>query len=154
MIEPMVERDGNGADERIVLPGRISIPLSELTIEVARGGGPGGQNVNKVNSKVRIRFALTQSPSLPPEVKDRLIAKLSSKLTTEGEILVAANEYRDQPRNREAAIERLRRMLSDALFVEKARRATKPTRGSVERRIKARKHRSSIKDMRRRPNDD
>lgn len=136
------------------LPGRIVIPFSELTIEVARGGGPGGQNVNKVSSKVRVRFSIADSPSLPPEVKERLLAKLASKLTTEGELLIAANEYRDQPQNRAAAIERLRRTLAEALFVPKARRATKPTRGSVERRIGERKHKSAIKRLRRPPGRD
>lgn len=138
----------------IHLPGRIVIPFEELVLEVARGGGPGGQNVNKVSSKVRVRFSVRNSPSLPPEVKERLTEKLSSKLTTEGELLVAANEYRDQPKNRAAALERLRRLLVEALFVPKHRRPTKPTRGSVERRIGARKHKSAIKKMRRPPGRD
>lgn len=136
------------------LPGRVVVPFSELVIEVARGGGPGGQNVNKVSSKVRVRFSVANSPSLPPEVRGRLLEKLAGKLTTDGELLIAANEYRDQPRNRAAAIERLRRTLVDALFVPKARRATKPTRGSVERRIGERKHKSAIKRMRRPPGRD
>jgi ribosome-associated protein len=136
------------------LPMRVVIPLAELAIETARGGGPGGQNVNKVSSKVRVRFSVANSPSLTPEIRARLFEKLASKLTTEGELLVAANEYRDQPRNKAAAIERLRRTLEEALFEPKHRRATKPTRGSVERRIGERKRRSQVKRMRRPPGRD
>jgi ribosome-associated protein len=135
----------------IVLPRGIRIPFDELLIETSRGGGPGGQNVNKVSSKVRVRFNVRTSPSLPEEVRLRLLEKLASKLTTDGELLVAANEYRDQPRNRAAALERLRRHLDDALFEHRTRRKTKPTRGSIERRIGERKHRSDIKKMRRGP---
>ena len=129
----------------------FTIPGRELRVEFARGGGPGGQNVNKVASKVLLRFDVAGSPALPPEVRARLLEKLATRLTGSGELLIAASEHRDQPRNREAALARLRMLIEQALRVPKARRATKPTRGSVERRIAERKRRSAIKRLRGKP---
>jgi ribosome-associated protein len=123
----------------------FTIPARELRLEFARGGGPGGQNVNKVASKVLLRFDVAGSGALPTEVRARLLEKLAPRLTGRGELLIAASEHRDQLRNREAAFARLRMLIEQALRVPKPRRATKPTRGSVERRIAERKRRSARK---------
>jgi ribosome-associated protein len=132
----------------------FTIPARELRFEFSRGGGPGGQNVNKVASKVALRFALATSDAVPDHLKQRLLAKLASRLVQGGELLIVASEHRDQARNREAAVARLTAMIEQALHVDKPRRATKPTRGAVERRIGEAKRRSAVKKLRRPPRDD
>lgn len=144
---------GSGEDDSIVLPGGLRIPLSELRFEFARGGGPGGQNVNKLNTRATLRFDVAGSPALRPDVRARLLTALKNRITGAGELLIHAGEHRTQPQNRAAALERFRELLTDALAVRKKRHATKPTRGSVERRIAARKRRSQIKKWRREGDD-
>ncbi|MBK6939835.1 MAG: aminoacyl-tRNA hydrolase [Planctomycetes bacterium] len=125
------------------------IPLWAIQVEVSRNSGPGGQNVNKVNSRVTLRLNLRTAPGLSEFSRARLLSKLGPKLTTAGELLVHGAEHRDQSQNKSAAFERLRAMLEQALTPDKRRVATKPTRGSIERKIKARKLRSGIKRERR-----
>lgn len=125
------------------------IPLWAIQVEVSRNSGPGGQNVNKVNSRVTLRLNLRTAPGLSNFARARLLSKLGPKLTTAGELLVHGAEHRDQSQNKSAAFERLRDLLEQALIPEKRRVATKPTRGSIERKIKARKLRSGIKRERR-----
>lgn len=113
----------------------ISIPQSELHVTFARSGGPGGQNVNKVSSKVVLRFAIASSSALNAFQKARLLEKAPPRyLTKEGELVIAASEHRDQALNRTAAEARLAACIREALFVEKARRATRPGRGARARR--------------------
>ena len=125
------------------------IPLWAIQIDVSRARGPGGQNVNKVNSRVTLRLNLRTAPGLSEFARARLLSKLGAKLTTNGELLVHGAEHRDQSQNKAAAFERLRSMLEQALTPEKRRVATKPTRGSIERKIDARKKRSAVKRERR-----
>jgi ribosome-associated protein len=140
--------------EAIHLPQGVVIPLGELVFEFSRGGGPGGQNVNKVNSRVTLRFDVAGSECLAAAVRDRLMDGLKSRLTTEGELVMHAAEHREQARNRSAVIERFEALLTEILTPRKKRRPTKPTRGSKERRIKERKRRSQIKKWRRKPGQD
>jgi len=139
------------ATEELRLPGGIVIRPEEIRFGFARSGGPGGQNVNRVATKAVLRFDLVGSPSLPPETRDRLLRALAGRLTAAGEILVAASEHRTQERNRAAALARFASMLRSALRPARRRRPTRPTRSSVEKRLRSKKERSSRKRERKPP---
>ncbi|HTJ42889.1 MAG TPA: alternative ribosome rescue aminoacyl-tRNA hydrolase ArfB [Kofleriaceae bacterium] len=128
---------------------RIWIPEGELRVAFARSGGPGGQNVNKVNSKVELRWTPASSAALGADDRAWLLEKLAGRLTNDGELLVTSERTRDQAKNREDAQAKLAAIVAAALFRPKKRRATRPTRGSKERRIGAKKHRAEIKKSRR-----
>ena len=128
---------------------RYAIPDDELTFTFARSGGPGGQNVNKVSSKAVLRWDLAANTSLPEEVKVRLRGQERRRVTTEGELIVTSQAYRDQERNKQDCLDRLADMVRRALVVPKARKATKPTRGSKRRRLAEKRHRSATKEGRR-----
>src|SRR5215467_10266909 len=113
----------------------IRIPDSELAESFVRASGPGGQNVNKVASAVELRFDVAHSPSLPEPLRARLLARRDRRLTVDGVLVIQANRFRDQGRNREDARERLAEIIRAALHVAKKRVATRPTRASQERRI-------------------
>ena len=129
---------------------RIQISEDEFAWTFARAGGPGGQNVNKVASKAVLRWGLNASPSLPDDVKARLRAQYPSRVTVEGDFLVSSQRYRDQERNREDCLEKLREFVLRAAAVPKARKKKKPTRASKERRLAEKRHRSAAKSARRR----
>ncbi|MDR3632863.1 MAG: alternative ribosome rescue aminoacyl-tRNA hydrolase ArfB [Isosphaeraceae bacterium] len=130
---------------------RISIPLNEFQWEFARSGGPGGQNVNKVNSKAVLRWNATASPSLPAPVRARLLQAVASRLTGEGELLVTSQLTRDQGRNMEDCLEKLRAIVLAAATPPKARRPTRPTLASKVRRVEAKSRRSAAKQLRKKP---
>lgn len=118
---------------------KLQIPESELSESFIRSSGPGGQNVNKVSSAVELRFDIKHSPSLPEEIRQRLLTKADRRLTNDGVIVIHANRFRDQGRNREDARARLSAWIKDATFVAKKRVATKPTRASMQRRLETKK---------------
>jgi ribosome-associated protein len=124
---------------------RIVIPNRELTVAFARSGGPGGQNVNKVESKVELRWTPAESTVFAGEQRDWLLSRLAPRLTLEGELLVTSTLYRDQIRNRADAEEKLGAIVKAALARPKKRKATKPSRGATERRIQGKKRRAAIK---------
>lgn len=133
---------------------RVKIPADELQEAFVRSSGAGGQNVNKVSSKVELRWTPSTSSALSFDDRAYLLAKLGGKLTLEGVLIVTSDRYRDQPRNRADAQEKLAEIVRAALARPKPRRATKPSRGAKERRIKAKKLRGAIKSGRRGSGDD
>ncbi|MCA9204259.1 MAG: alternative ribosome rescue aminoacyl-tRNA hydrolase ArfB [Pirellulaceae bacterium] len=134
---------------------RIAIPLAEFTYTFARSGGPGGQNVNKVNSKATLRWPITSSPSLPEDVRQRFLATFRTRITQDGDLVLSSQRYRDQGRNVQDCLDKLREMLLSVATPPKIRRETKPTRGSRERRLQEKKSLGQKKERRRtiRPDD-
>ena len=127
---------------------RISIEEWELTEQFVRASGPGGQNVNKTSSAVELRFEAERSPNLPDPVKRRLRRLAGRRWTNDGAVVIQVQETRHQSRNREIARERLAELIAKAAEKPKRRIATKPTRGSVRRRLKAKKARGEVKALR------
>ena len=128
---------------------RIHIPESEFQWSFVRSGGPGGQNVNKVASKAVLHWDLGASPSLPQVVKTRLANLNRRRVTTEGVLVLTSQRYRDQDRNRQDCLDKLRELVLEAATLPKPRKPTKPTRGSQERRLQAKKRQSERKGRRR-----
>ena len=125
--------------------------LGELHFKAVRGGGPGGQHVNKVASKIILFFDIARSKGLSDIEKKRLYDKLATKLTKQGLLVLGADARRSQHQNKEAVIERLFRLLESALAVPKSRKRTKPTKAAVEKRIKAKKQQAQKKAHRGKP---
>ncbi|MCA2222389.1 MULTISPECIES: alternative ribosome rescue aminoacyl-tRNA hydrolase ArfB [Nonomuraea] len=131
----------------LVVNDSVVIPDAELVWRFSRSSGPGGQGVNTTDSRVELVFDVSATTALPPELKARALDRLGSPTIT-----IAASEYRSQLRNREAAEQRLAQRIREAIAPPpKRRRATKPSRGSVERRIATKKLRSDVKRLRRSP---
>jgi ribosome-associated protein len=128
---------------------RLTIPASELSLAFTRSGGPGGQNVNKVASKVELRWNPTTSAALFGDDRAWLIENLRSRLTNDGELIVTSTLTRDQIQNRDDAADKLVLIVRSALFRPKPRRATKPTHGSKRRRLDGKRHRAQLKRDRR-----
>ena len=128
---------------------RITIPGRELSVAFARSGGPGGQNVNKVESKVEVRWQPATSGAFASDERAWLMSRLAPRLTTAGELIVTSTVTRDQIRNRADAEAKLGAIVRAALFRPKKRRPTKPSRGATERRIQSKKRRAAVKQTRR-----
>jgi ribosome-associated protein len=133
---------------------RITIPGRELSVAFARSGGPGGQNVNKVESKVELRWQPSASGAFTSDDRSWLLTRLAPRLTTGGELIVTSTVTRDQVRNRADAEAKLGAIVRAALFRPKKRRPTKPSRGATERRIQSKKRRATVKQGRRGSGDD
>ena len=127
----------------------ISIKESEISLEFIRASGPGGQNINKVASAVQLRFDVSHSPSLPEEVRERLIKLAGRRVTSEGMLIIHARRFRTQERNRQDAIDRLIELIRKAARKPKVRRKTKPTLESKKRRLEAKRRRGEVKRLRR-----
>lgn len=127
---------------------QLRIPDEELQFSFARSGGPGGQNVNKVASKAILHWNVDANTTLPAEVMARLRTLQRNRITVDGELVIQAQNFRDQERNKLECLDRLREFILAAAVVPKKRKASKPTRGSKERRLTAKKKRSSVKSGR------
>jgi ribosome-associated protein len=123
----------------------ISIGNREISFDFIRASGPGGQNVNKVATAVQLRFDVGRSTSLPLEVKDRLRKLAGKKLSTGGILVIHASRFKSQEKNRQDALERLVRMLRQAVVKPKKRVKTRPSRRAKQRRLEAKRHRSRLK---------
>jgi ribosome-associated protein len=137
----------------VIQPG-LTIPGSELSIAFARSGGSGGQNVNKVSSKVDLRWHPATSTALHADDRYWLLQQLAGRLTGEGALIVTSTLTRDQIKNREDALSKLALIVRSALIRPKHRRATKVSRGAKRRRVADKRHRSEIKSGRRGGGDD
>lgn len=131
----------------------LSLPESELIERFLRADGPGGQHVNRTESAVELRFDVAGSPSLPDEVRARLLARRDRRLTFDGVLVIQGRRFRDQGRNRDDVRERLAELVRGALLPPKKRVATKPTRASKERRLAGKQQRGRIKQTRSRKAD-
>ena len=128
---------------------QIEIDEREIDESFVRASGPGGQNVNKLSTAVQLRFDVRRSPSLPGDVRTRLERLAGSRLTRDGVLIIIAQRHRTQARNRDDALERLVDLIRRAAIAPRPRRPTRPTAGSRERRIEAKKRRGSVKGLRR-----
>ncbi|WP_229244263.1 alternative ribosome rescue aminoacyl-tRNA hydrolase ArfB [Emticicia sp. CRIBPO] len=129
----------------------MNLDLStELNFQTSRSSGPGGQNVNKVESKVELRFDIEASEILSPEVKVRLLDKLKTRLVQETVILVTAQEKRTQLQNKEVAVQKFYKIIEEALVEKKKRKPTKPSLADVQKRLKTKKINAEKKSLRRR----
>jgi ribosome-associated protein len=126
----------------------ISIDERELEEQFVRASGPGGQNVNKLATAVQLRFDVRRSPSLPEGVRARLERLAGRRLTRDGILVIIAQRHRTQERNRQDALDRLIDLIRRAAVVPLARRPTRPTAGSRERRIQSKKRRATVKALR------
>jgi ribosome-associated protein len=131
----------------LLVHAKLSIPAWELQFSFARSSGSGGQNVNKVNSKAELRWHVASS-SIPADLKERFRQRFANRINKEGFFLTTSEEYRDQKRNQERCLEKLKSYLLEVLHPPKKRKATKPTYSSQQKRVKHKKGRGEIKSLR------
>jgi ribosome-associated protein len=138
----------------IVVTGKINIPETEIQFEFIRSSGPGGQNVNKVASAVQLRFNIAETSSLTPEVKERAVRLAGRRVAVDGTLIIDSRQHRSQKRNRQDALVRFIELIRIAAIRPKHRVKTKPSRGSVIRRLDSKNHRSKVKKQRRAGRED
>jgi ribosome-associated protein len=127
---------------------QIELDEREIQEEFVRASGPGGQNVNKVSTAVQLRFDVARSPSLPDPVRERLVRLAGRRVTQDGVLIIEAERYRSQRRNRDDALERLIELIREACEQDKPRRPTRPTLASRKRRLDGKQRRGETKKLR------
>ena len=135
----------------IQLPHGVSVPEAELEVRAVRSGGPGGQSVNTTDSKVELRWDVANSTALSDQQRSRLLERLSSRLTSDGVLILTGSEHKSQHRNRAAVLARFRSIVGEALTPPRQRRRTRPTRASQQRRLDHKRRRAEIKRLRQPP---
>lgn len=148
MIATSAESDKTMSDD-LVITSRVTLPAGELEFTTSRSSGPGGQHVNTADTRIQVRWNLEASGALTDVQKDRVRQALASRLTTDGDLILASDAHRSQRRNREEVTLRLAELLRQALRPRRPRKKTKPTRASRERRLQEKKRRSQLKKQRR-----
>lgn len=138
----------------LVITPHLSIPGAELRVAFARSGGPGGQHVNKTETKVELRWGATTTAAISAQERVRLISRLRSRITADGDLVVTSSRTRDQARNRADAREKMAALIRAALAQPKPRRPTGPSRRAARRRLDAKRRRGRLKDSRRAPTPD
>jgi ribosome-associated protein len=129
----------------------VSVPEAEFEVRVSRSGGPGGQSVNKTDSKVELRWSVDETSALTDEQRRRVRNRLANRITDDGVLILRSSEHKSQHRNREAVLARFRALVGEALEPPRTRKPTRRTRASKERRLQAKKHRGELKRLRRPP---
>jgi ribosome-associated protein len=135
----------------LTVPPNLRVPLDEIHFSFVRSSGPGGQNVNKVNTKAVLRWHVKNTTSVPDGVRHRFLQRYASRITVEGEIVLSSQRFRDQGQNQRDCLEKLREMLAAVAVPPKPRRKTKPTKSSIRRREESKRVHSQKKQGRRRP---
>ncbi len=135
----------------LVVNRQISVPLREFSFTFARSSGPGGQNVNKLNTKATLRWAVLSTTSLPEDVRERFVKKFRRRINSEGDLIIISQRFRDQGRNVADCLSKLRQMLEDVAVAPKKRKPTRRTKASKERRLDAKRQQSEKKRRRRMP---
>ena len=130
------------------------IPLDEFSFSASRSGGPGGQNVNKVATRVTVTFNVRESPSLTSEQREQIESRLARRISKEGSLQTVSQTYRSQAKNRIDAMERMQALIDSAFVTRQRRRKTRPTRASVKKRLEAKSRRSLAKKLRSRPQEE
>ena len=142
------------SDRVLAVTPSLSIPLHEVLVRASASGGPGGQHVNRTATRIEAVWNVAESTALDDAQRQRLLARLASRLDSTGALRVVASEYRSQLRNRDAALERLSELVRRGLVVPRKRKATRPTKASKEKRLEGKRRRSATKRDRRRPHDE
>ena len=137
----------------LVVDANIEVPLSEFSFSFSRSAGPGGQHVNKVNTKVTLHWGVLDSPSIPGGVKDRFLARFHRRINKQDQLVLTSQRFRDRGRNVADCLHKLREMILEVRKPPRPRKATKPTRSSRERRLKSKRLNSQKKQRRRLPRD-
>jgi ribosome-associated protein len=132
----------------LIITPHLQIPLREFQFTFSRSGGPGGQNVNKVNTKALLRWPVAKTPTLPEPIRRRLLAKCRRQVTVDGDLLIVSQRFRDAGRNAADCLEKLRRLLAEAAVPVRPRKPTRPTRSSVRRRVEDKRRLSQKKQRR------
>ena len=144
----------DSSSDILIVTARIRIPRSEFQFSFSRSSGPGGQNVNKVSSRATLRWDLAGSPSISNALRERFQARFHQRINAKGELLIHSERYRDQPRNVDDCLEKLKQLIAEVASPPKKRRPTKPTRSSNRRRLEQKKRRAQTKQRRSRPRND